>query len=206
LDIRTLSLEPDCFYHIYNRGINGENIFMNNGNYIYFLGKISAYLTSVCNIYAYCLLPNHFHIILQLKSKEELISFYNLSSPRSSTQDGLHSPNNIFSKQFSKVFNSYSQSFNKQINRHGSLIESPFKRKLISSEEYLKQAIIYTHQNPQNHGLVNDFKEYSFSSYHSIKSNSKTILMRMEVIELFDNLENFVVCHENKIEMDNFLE
>ncbi|SEF70327.1 hypothetical protein SAMN05421847_0676 [Halpernia humi] len=133
-------------------------------------------------------MPNHFHLLVKIKSENELFAFQKTDKL---VEKGLHSAQNIFSKQFSKIFNSYSQAFNKENNRHGSLIESPFKRKLISSEDYLKQCIIYIHQNP-NH---EDFRNYKYSSYKSFLSNSTTSLMRSEVLELFGDKKNFIFCH-----------
>lgn len=62
--------------------------------------------------------------------------------------------------------------------------------------------IIYIHQNPQNHSILDDFSRYNFSSYQSILSNSKTLLKRDEVIELFDNKENFIMSHKKFIDLD----
>ncbi|MGC5746168.1 transposase [Chryseobacterium sp. NFX27] len=204
-DIRTTPIEADCFYHIYNRGINGENIFKSDQNYLFFLNKVSDFLIPVCNVYAYCLLPNHFHLLVKIKSDFELdslVKVQNLDKATNATKIGLHSPQNIFSKQFARIFNSYSQAFNKENKRHGALIESPFKRKLITSDEYLINTIIYIHQNPQNHFLTPEFSKYIFSSYQTILSNSKTLLKREEVIELFDNRENFILSHKKDIELD----
>ena len=195
-DIRTIPIEADCFYHIYNRGINGVNIFRSERNYLFFLNKISKFLIPVCDIYAYCLMSNHFHFLVKVKSDFELESLVKAA------RTGLHSPQNIFSKQFANIFNSYSQAFNKENSRHGSLIESPFKRKLIRSEEYLINTIIYIHQNPQSHSITDDFSTYNFSSYQSILSNSKTLLKRDEVVELFDSKENFIMSHKKAVDLD----
>ncbi|MDV2448988.1 transposase [Elizabethkingia anophelis] len=206
-DIRTLPIEPDKFYHIYNRGVNGNVIFKTESNYHFFLKKISENLLTVCDIYAYTLLPNHFHLLVKIKSEERLKSLVkvpNLDKADLVEIKGLHSPQNIFSKQFSKVFNSYSQAFNKMYNRHGALIESPFKRKCIDSEDYLIKTILYIHQNPQNHEIINDFKNYTFSSYQSILGDNETFLKRNEVIELFSGKDNFVFCHENKSDLEDF--
>lgn len=145
MDIRITPIEPDCFYHIYNRGVNGETIFKSHRNYIFFLNKIKENLLSVCDIYAYCLMPNHFHLLVRINSDSDLKK---MQQGESLEIKGLHSPQNVFSKQFSKIFNSYSQAFNKENNRHGSLIESPFKRKLLSTEDYIRNCIIYIHRNP----------------------------------------------------------
>lgn len=200
-DIRTIPIEADRFYHIYNRGINGENIFKSDRNYLFFLNKVSEFIIPVCDVYAYCLMSNHFHLLVKIKSDVELESLIKVRNLDKAFA-GLHSPQNIFSKQFSRIFNSYSQAFNKENNRHGSLIESPFKRKLITSDEYLINTIIYIHQNPQNHSIMSDFSIYSFSSYQSILSNSKTLLKRDEVIDLFSDRENFIASHKKMIDFE----
>jgi putative transposase len=146
-------------------------------------------------------MSNHFHLLVKIKSDVELSNFVEGQNFEDTIKAGLHSPQNIFSKQFARIFNSYSQAFNKENKRHGALIESPFKRKLITSDEYLISVIIYIHQNPQNHFGV-QFPKYSFSSYQSILSQSKTLLRRDEVIELFDNRENFILSHQKVIDFD----
>ena len=196
MDIRVTPLESDCFYHIYNRGINGEVIFKTDRNYLFFIKKVKDNLLSVCDIYAYCLMPNHFHLLVRIKSESDLqnlVKVQNLDKV-----DGLHSPQNIFSKRFSNIFNSYSQAFNKENNRHGALIESPFKRKIISSEDYLRQCIIYIHQNP----CSGNFETYRYSSYKTVLSNSATSLKRDEVIELFEDKDNFTLCHKKETDYE----
>ncbi len=169
MDIRIQPLEPDCYYHIYNRGINSTKIFENDENYNYFLNQFSNYVLTVSDVLAYCLMPNHFHFILKIKSKETLEYFLknNVKSP-SIVNEGLHASQNIASKQISKFISSYTQSFNKVNGRHGGLLERPFKRKKIDTEEYLRNLIIYIHQNPND--LKVDFRIFKYSSYKSILS------------------------------------
>ncbi|REC46286.1 transposase [Chryseobacterium pennipullorum] len=201
-DIRTTSIEADRFYHIYNRGINGENIFRSDRNYYFFLNKVSEFLIPVCDVYAYCLMSNHFHLLVKIKSDLELDSLAKvqyLDKPDKAVA-GLHSPQKIFSKQFARIFNSYSQAFNKEYKRHGALIESPFKRKLITSDTYLTNVIVYIHQNPLHHSIMREFSKYNYSSYQSILGNSKTLLKRDEVIKLFDTRENFIRSHQKAVD------
>ena len=130
MDIRIQNLEPDCYYHIYNRGINSNKIFETKDNYVYFLKQFSKYVTDIGNVYAYCLMPNHFHFVLKIKSKEELASFMEKKvKSRAIHNQGLHAVQNVASKQISKFISSYSQAFNKMHSRHGAILESPFKRK-----------------------------------------------------------------------------
>ena len=199
-DNRITIIEPDKYYHIFNRGINGDVIFKSDHNKNFFLQKITQLLVPVCDLYSYCLLSNHFHLLIKVKSEKELNLFAKTQLNNiTKAEKGLHSLQNIFSKQFSRVFNSYSQAFNKENNRHGALIEFPFRRKEIISEEYLRNTIIYIHQNPQLHSITDNFRQFKYSSYQTILSNKPTSIARNEVIELFDNAENFIICHQ-KIE------
>jgi putative transposase len=203
MDIRIQTLEPECYYHIYNRGINSDKIFENVDNYLFFLKQFSKYVMPVCDVYAYCLMPNHFHFALKIKSKEELLLFArNELKLTKVNSEGLHAIQNVVSKQISKFISSYGQSYNKAHSRHGALLESPFKRKKIDSEEYLRNLILYIHQNPTD--LKRDFKTYKFSSYAAMLSNAKTNLRRTEVIELFDDLDNFIFYHNNPFESFDF--
>jgi len=66
-------IECDTFYHIYNRGINGESIFKKETNYIFFLAQYAKYIQPVADTYAYCLLNNHFHLLIKTKEEKEII-------------------------------------------------------------------------------------------------------------------------------------
>ena len=57
------------FYHLFNRGINRQAIFFNEENYFYFLGLLDKYLTGYVSILAYCLLPNHFHLVIKVNEE-----------------------------------------------------------------------------------------------------------------------------------------
>lgn len=204
MNIRNDILEPDTFYHIYNRGINSEKIFTSDENFLFFLSKLTDYLNPVCNVYSYCLMPNHFHFLIKVKSESELKTFVKVSNfdkgDADSQNKGLHSFDSIVSKQMAKFISSYSQAYNKVNNRHGALLESPFKRKRVENETYLKNLIIYIHLNPTDLNL--NFEEYKFSSYKSILSNSKTNLKREEVISVFGDIDNFIYCHKHPPKMD----
>lgn len=65
----TENLETDKFYHIYNRGINGENLFIEERNYYHFLTKYAKYIEPIAETYAYCLLKNHFHLCIKTLSE-----------------------------------------------------------------------------------------------------------------------------------------
>lgn len=114
------------FYHLYNRGNNGENIFFQQRNYNYFLNKLNDYIGSYLNFYAYCLLPNHFHFLIQVKQLKEILPEHLHLSSGNKTLNNLET---IISEQFRRFFLSYSKSIKIQEGRTGSLFEKKFKRK-----------------------------------------------------------------------------
>jgi putative transposase len=188
-------LLPETFYHIYNRGINGEDLFKQERNYNYFLSRYNNYLEPVVETYAYCLLKNHFHLLIKVKDNDTLNNFYSEQSRNKEIKQGLHNPDFIVSKQFAKLFSSYTQSVNIANNRTGSLVETPFKRIEVKSETYLTNLIWYIHHNPQKHGFVNDFRDYPHSSYQAHLNSGITRLKRKEVIEWFGNSADFKSFH-----------
>lgn len=189
-------LEPRCYYHIYNRGINGETLFKEERNYKYFLDKYVIYLSPVANTFAYCLLGNHFHLLIQVKEKAELDAF--LQTSKLKHKDGLHSTDFIVSKQFAKLFSSYTQAINKAFGRTGGLFESPFNRIKVENNSCLTHLIKYIHFNPQKHGFINDFKDYPHSSYHSHLNGKPTNLSRALVLNWFGNDEEYIRFHNSE--------
>ncbi|MCL5020567.1 MAG: hypothetical protein M1339_02660, partial [Bacteroidetes bacterium] len=146
-------LEPGEFYHVFNHANGYDNIFRADRNYRLFLQLYSTHISTIANTLAYCLMPNHFHFVIQVKSETELRGFYSRTKTLQAlgTLEGLHKLN---SRQFSNLFNSYAQAFNKVYRRRGGLFISNFKRKKITSNEYLLNLIHYVHNNPVHHAFV----------------------------------------------------
>jgi len=200
-------LEPDTFYHIYNRANGNELLFKNDNNYRYFLGKYKVYISPIADLYAYCLMPNHFHFLVKIKSQnniERLILKSNKTISSSKAIQGFeglsgrskHEVISLFlTKQWSHFFNGYTQAFNKMFKRKGSLFMRNYKRKKVENEQYLRKLIHYIHYNPVEAKLVDRINDWAFSSYRSIISTRQTDLMRDDVINLFDDLDNFKACH-----------
>ncbi len=189
-------LESDKMFHIYNHAVGNDNFFNSDENYSFFLLKLKEYLQNYIDIYAYCLMPNHFHIIIKVKREEDVINEYRKKkSIKESRIKELNFVPNVVSRQFGHLFNSYAQAYNKENSRMGSLFTNRFKREPIEDEVYLRKAIIYTHENPVEAGLTEIASEWKFSSYNSIISKKETLLKRSEVINLFDDIENFIYCH-----------
>ncbi|MCC8358500.1 hypothetical protein [Salinimicrobium sediminilitoris] len=191
-------IEPGNFYHIYNRGNNGSKIFFEDENYQHFLRLYKKYIPPIADTFAWCLMQNHFHVLIYLKTDGEIKKEDYLFSP------GKEPKKPDASRQLGHLFNAYAQAINKNYGRTGSLMEKPYERKRITSEEYLKRVIFYIHNNPVHHKVVQRIREYSWSSYNIIISKSPTILKREEVIQMFGDIENFKAYHERNEKRDLF--
>jgi putative transposase len=217
----------NTYYHIYNRGVNGENIFVEERNYDLFLRLYEKHLLPVTDLFSYCMLRNHFHISVRVRSKEEILetkktlkvspaktlkvsqasSKHNVQNPTASRDEnsqrkplGFDSLGSQYvSNQFSNFFNAYVKTINKAYMRTGSLFEHPFKRVPITTDRQFWNVIAYIHQNPQKHGFVKDFRDWKYSSYGVILTERSTVIKREEVMKWFGNRENYLSVHNQWI-------
>ena len=77
------ALEPGTTYHIYNHANGFENLFVKEENYLYFLKKYTAHIPSVADTLAYCLMPNHIHLMVKIKQESQLPESFILSGSSS---------------------------------------------------------------------------------------------------------------------------
>src|SRR5919205_3816888 len=200
----------NTYYHIYNRGVNRENIFVEERNYDLFLRLFEKHLLPVVDLHAYCMLRNHFHLSVRVKSEEEIIETLKVSTANSKhdshgvlarqvdhTQRKPLGFSNLrshyISDQFSNFFNAYAKTINKAYGRTGSLFQHPFGRVPMSTDRQFWNVIAYIHQNPQKHGFVKDFRDWKYSSYGMIlTSNGKpTMIKREEIMKWFGTRDDY---------------
>ena len=128
-------------YHLYNRGNNRQHIFLESENYLYFLRQLRRYLLPVViDVIAYCLMPNHYHLLIFLKT------------------DDLSRPMQRFSL-------SYTKAINKRYARVGALFQGRFKAAIVETDPYLLHLSRYIHLNPVLAGLVKQPENWEYSSY-----------------------------------------
>ncbi|MGQ0636516.1 MAG: transposase [Planctomycetaceae bacterium] len=147
---RRVELAVGEYYHVYNRGVNRERIFFDKENYAYFLRKFREYVTHPTSpkggvrhaavVLAYCLMPNHYHFLLQVASAE-------------------------FSTAMQLLGQSYAQAINRRLDRTGPLFESRFQAVHVDRESYLLHLSRYIHLNPVAAGLVTAPEAWEYSSY-----------------------------------------
>jgi putative transposase len=171
-----LKTNSETYYHIYNRGNNKQIIFFEEDNYSFFLNQFKKHVCPFCEVYAYCLMPNHFHFFIRINDKIN------------------------FDSGIKNFFISYSKAINKKYNRVGSLFQGRYKASEITSDSYYTTIITYIHQNPVVAGLVNRMEDYKYSSYPAYLSDKQTILNKQEVLDWFGGSEAFSDHH--KLMMD----
>jgi putative transposase len=186
------ALTFDTFYHVFNRGNNRENIFKEDPNYSYFLRLYIRYVSPIADTWAYCLLQNHFHFFVKIKTETEIIDVLGISSRDESRL--LHTP----SRHFSNFFNAYSKAINRTYHRTGSLFQHPFKRIAVSDQQYFCRVIAYIHQNPQRHGLVSDFREWPYSSFHAPRSKDERNITGELIPRFFEDAKAYRKSHLRK--------
>ncbi len=185
---KPLPLTQGCYYHIYNRGNNREDIFPEELNYSHFLRLYAKYVDPVADTFAYCLLRNHFHLLVRIKMQEGI-------DPK-----GLRDPSGLDpSQSFGNLFNAYSKAINKRYGRTGSLFQHPFGRIPVTSDEYFVQLVQYIHLNPQKHGFVDDFRKYPYSSFRTLCSSGPTRIKRDQVLVWFGGREPFERSHQEQL-------
>ena len=182
-------IESGAYYHIYNRGINGCTIFYNDANYKYFLKLYEKHIDPIADSYAWVLMGNHFHLLVRIKDEYDI-------------KETTIKAKKLYT-YFSDFFNAYAQAINKAIGRTGSLFEHPFRRKVITTDEYFQKLVCYIHHNPQKHCFIANYKDYPWSSFGTILSTKPTQLKRECVIQWFDGIDIFSYTHEQNKDYDD---
>lgn len=136
-------------YHIMLRGINRQTIFEENKDCIKFLETLQRFKEKSCyKVYAYCLMGNHVHLLLK-EGNEKL---------------------DIVTR---RIGASYVYWYNHKYDRCGHLIQDRYKSEPVEDESYFLSVLRYIHKNPVKAGIVNNIKDYPWSSYHEYIGRSE---------------------------------
>ena len=184
-------MELHSLYHIYNRGNNKQQIFFNRDNYLFFLKKVRTHLVENCNLLAYCLMPNHFHFLIQ--ANENTINIDKNGTTR-------------FSRELRILLSSYTRAINIQEDRVGSLFTQNTKIKRISDDKYGLVCFNYIHQNPYVSNLVSKIEDWEFSSFRDYAKLRNGNLCNQEIAKSiitmdFDNFyqQSYQLISEEKL-------
>jgi putative transposase len=170
------------FYHLYGRSLaqNGK-LFYQARNYDSFLKNFDKYLGAYLDIWAYCLIPNHFHFLVRVKLKVDTTILEKW-------------------REFAKH---YSQLVNKQENRLGNLFQEPPRFLKIKSQSDLLSMVKYINYNPVYHGLVDKPSDWRYSSQNGAARNRLTNPEINKLMAIFDSRNAFAHYHVQPNEFDS---
>jgi len=139
---RKFRFAAGAHYHVFNRGNNRQDVFLERDNYLLFLRLIRKYMIEpgAVDLLAYCLMPNHYHLLLRLNVDD---------------LGGAMQP----------MLLSYTKSLNNRYRRTGSLFQGRFKAVLVEREAHWKYLTAYIHRNPVEGGLARSPEAWPYSSY-----------------------------------------
>lgn len=192
MSIKSPLLQPGLYYHIYSRGINRENIFIEERNDAYFLELYARHISPVADTYAYCLLRNHFHLLVRIRQQTEGLKSHGSEDGEQIQESTSISP----SQAFSNFLNAYAKAINKAYGRTGSLFQGRFGRQMINHPAYFRNVIAYIHRNPEHHKFVKDFRDWPYSSYPILLAEQETRLKQSEVLSWFGDRAGFEAFHK----------
>ena len=173
-----MQFEEGYIYHIYNQGNNRQKIFFNRENYLYFLRKINTYILPYGDILAWCLMPNHFHLMVLVTD---------LETHQMTLSHQMSSSKKDFTTSIAIMLRSYTRAINKQNNTSGALFRPHTKAECINcpdgiapsfitksgitqinivqpERQYPKICFDYIHKNPTKAKLVKKDIDWEFSS------------------------------------------
>jgi putative transposase len=101
----TTAFEPERVYHIYTHANGSENLFREEENYLYFLKKYAEQIYPIAETFAYCLMPNHLHLMIRIRKEEEIICVIK------SHLQGFRNLGGVISQRFSNLFNGYTKAY-----------------------------------------------------------------------------------------------
>jgi len=142
-----MSLKADEFlsghyYHLYNRCVGNRKLFDDDEDYLKFLSYMKKYLNQAhVHIIAYCLMPNHFHLLLYQCSDRQVFLDMN------------------------RLAQCYARFYNKRHNLKGSLWGNKLQHVCIQNDSYMLRLCAYIHLNPLKAGLVTDLKNWQWSNF-----------------------------------------
>jgi len=204
---------PGKYFHVYNRSNNKEDLFKTEKDKLIFLNKIKQYSLVYFDIISFCLLDNHFHLLIKIRSLKEIRSDLNRYfefelSPKQRSLMKSSDPdliNILVTEQFRKLFISYALGLNKLYGRKGNLFQRQYKRIYVMHKSYLKTLVLYIHFNPMKHHLAKNIHDYEWSSYFELKNDIDFLIDKNKLIEIFGSKYEFFESHQKTNEYQELL-
>jgi len=148
-------------YHVVSRGINKEKVFKDEEDYRVFLEKLEKYKKiSGYELYAYCLMSNHIHLLIKEGSEP-------------------------LGTAFRRIGASFVYWYNWKYSRVGHLFQDRYKSEAVEKDDYFLTVMRYIHQNPIKAGIIKDIQDYPWSSYREYSLNEPDLCDTEFALKIF---------------------
>jgi REP-associated tyrosine transposase len=172
-----------AIFHVYNHVIDNYDLFYDDEDYSYMISVMEENLHNIPgSVFAYCLMPNHYHFLIRQESDIEVYRLFNYT------------------------FITYAHYFNNKYDRKGPIFRSPLQHKIIDNDLYLLQLCKYIHLNPVRKNLVSHASEWLYSNYNDWITSSKeqknsfiqsyTKILPEKYSNYVESCFNFLTCKE----------
>ncbi len=192
-----IPLFPGGLYHLLNRANGDETLFREPTNFSYFLKKYQHHISPIAETLAWCLLPNHFHVLVRIKNVNTIEASFAQRKER--PVQPTESLSAFIMAQFANWQNAYAKAYNKMYNRKGSVFMNYLRRVEIDKDTQLGNTVFYIHKNPVHHGFAHRVEDWYWSSYREYATGGMEIVDSREVLEWFGSKEAFIAFHQQPI-------
>lgn len=188
----------DHIYHVYNHAVSDQNLFISDEDYVDFLAKYKKYIAPFVDTYAYCIMPNHFHLLFKVKSYDKLVRISKLdpTNARLKLIESESYVNEYVLSQWKRMLSSYAISYNNRHKRRGQLFLKRMKRVSIDKEQRFSNLLSYIHHNPIHHNFCSDYYSWKYSSYKVYSQSIKHTALDVQcVLNWFGGKAKFLNYH-----------
>ena len=196
---------PGGVYHVYNSAVQPNKAFVNDGHYRFFVELLRDRLPGFAMVFAYALIPNHFHIAMQLRPLGEFEAWLRSKPKRTVKEDrwlrGEIPYRQVIGDYFSVLFAIYATSFNASVGRRGTLLNRTVRRIRVREDLISRRLIMYIHTNEVKHGIRSTYLRSGLRSSLAYYAQARDDhwLARDAVLRRFGGLEAFYRRHEDYV-------
>jgi REP element-mobilizing transposase RayT len=165
-------------YHVFSQSNGNDTLFSSDEEHRLFLDKMEKHIKPVASLLAYCLMPDHLHLLVRVS-------------------DSIESAETAVPEAFRMAFKEFAQKVNFMRERGGNLFRKKFRRIRVPCDSHAMSLAHYLHYNPAHHGLVEDWREWPWSSYHAAIGEDASGPVDVEgLLDLFGGRGRFDSFHE----------
>ena len=203
------NIEEGSIYHIYNHASGNRDLFLEEKDYEKFLSGLRKYFLHIFDVHAYCLMPNHFHFVVKVKSHIQIINSIKGIGSNAELKyvNGAIDLNKYCDDQFRRWFSGYALYLNKRYKIKGQLFQKRIKKVSVDEEKKLTYLICYLHHNPIHHGFEKEYGSWKYCSYLNYASIDQNLCLQEIVLvgekeEMIKTHNEFKINYANDLNLD----